>query len=111
VRLFLVVVLVMLLFSPITWVWTYVWVIVPGAMLLAGRWRLRGVVARLWLGAALLLASAPISHHGPLLDSLTMLGGGVALAGLLLGYAGVIDDGAPSGELPAVPVPGLRRLA
>jgi hypothetical protein len=40
-----------------------------------------------------------------------MLGGGVALAGLLLGYAGVIDDGAPSGELPAVPVPGLRRLA
>ena len=110
-RLFLVVVLVMLLFSPITWVWTYVWVIVPGAMLLAGRWRLRGVVAWLWLGAALLLAGAPISHHGPLLDSLTMLGGAAALVGLLLGYAGVIDDGTTAGEPPSVPVTGLHPVA
>ncbi len=106
VRLFLVVVLVMLLFSPIAWVWTYVWAIVPGAMLLAGRWRLRGAVAWLWLAVSLALMSAPLAHHG-VLDSVTMLGGAVGLAGLLAGYAGVIDVAARPAAPGPVASPGL----
>jgi hypothetical protein len=80
----------MLLFSPIAWVWTYVWVIVPMAMLLSGRQRVQGTAARLMLALAMVLMSLPIAHR-PVLDSLTMLGGAVGLACVLLSSIGVID--------------------
>jgi hypothetical protein len=77
-------VLVMLLFTPIAWIWTYVWVIVPMTMLLVGRQRLRPVWARLALLASVVLMSAPIRPRGgPLLDSLTMIGGALALVCLV----------------------------
>ena len=38
-------------------------------------------------------------------------GGAAALVGLLLGYAGVIDDGTTAGEPPSVPVTGLHPVA
>jgi hypothetical protein len=90
VRMFSLTVLVMLLFSPIAWVWTYVWVIVPMAMLLSGRQRVQGTAARLMLALAMVLMSLPIAHR-PVLDSLTMLGGAVGLACVLLSSIGVID--------------------
>jgi len=89
-----------------------VWVIVPGAMLLAGRCRLRGVVSWLWLAVALALMSAPIARRGLVVDSLTMLGGAVGLVGLLLCCAGVIDrDEAPSQSLPSEPAARPRSAA
>ena len=93
VRVFALTVFVMLLFTPIAWVWTYVWVLVPGAMLLSGRQRLHGVVATGLLGAALVLMSLPITRH-PWHDSLTMIGGGVALLCLLLCCLGLIGNDA-----------------
>jgi hypothetical protein len=91
VRVFFLAVLVMLLFSPIAWVWTYVWVLVPAAMLLSGRQRLRGVVAPAMLAVAVALMSLPIARR-PWLDSLTMIGGGVALACTVLVCLGVIGS-------------------
>ncbi len=95
VRVFLITVLVMLHFSPIAWVWTYVWVIVPTALLLTGRQRLRGAAAPVMLTAAAVLMSAPITHRGFAQDSLTMIGGALALVCLLLYEAGVIGAGRP----------------
>jgi hypothetical protein len=91
VKVFMLTVLVMLLFSPIAWVWTYVWIIVPTAMLLAGRQRRRGVAAPVMLVAAAALMSAPVAHRGPVQDSLTMIGGGIALVTLVLCCLGVLD--------------------
>ena len=93
VKVFMLTVLVMLLFSPIAWIWTYVWVIIPLAMLLVGRQRVRGTAALAMLLVAAALMSAPIARHGPVLDLLTMLGGVVGLACLVLCVIGVIDVG------------------
>ena len=87
VCIFALTVFVMLLFTPIAWIWTYVWIIVPAAMLLMGRQRLGSLWARFVLLAAVALMSAPIRPRGgPLLDSLTMIGGTLAL-GCLVAYA------------------------
>ena len=90
-RVFMLTVLVMLLFSPIAWIWTYVWVIIPLAMLLVGRQRVRGAAALAMLLVAAALMSAPIARHGPVLDLLTMLGGVVGLICLVLCSLGVVD--------------------
>ena len=114
VRVFALTVFVMLLFTPIAWVWTYVWVLVPGAMLLTGRQRLHGVVATGLLGAALVLMSLPITRH-PWHDSLTMMGGGVALLCLLLCCVGLIGNdatlAAPGTVVALDPARDSRRAA
>ncbi len=92
IRMFALTVLVMLLFTPLAWVWTYVWVIVPMAMLLVGRQRLHGTTGRLILLSAVALMSAPIARHGAVLDSLTMIGGAIALVALVLCCLGVLDS-------------------
>jgi hypothetical protein len=97
VLVFSLAVLVMLLFTPIAWIWTYVWVIVPAAMLLMGRQRLSTLWARLVLLGGVALMSAPIRPRGgPILDSLTMIGGGVALA-CLIAYVVTVPAAAPGG--------------
>jgi hypothetical protein len=90
VRVLALVVVVMLLFSPIAWIWTYVWMIVPLAMLLMGRQRVRGVAWPLLLVAAILM-SVPISRQ-PVSDSLTMIGGAIAAVLLLVRSLGLLDE-------------------
>ena len=75
----------MLVFSPLTWVMAYVWVIVPAALLLVGtRWRGRALPpVTVAVGVAL---SQMIPQDDPVLSVLNLAGAVVMLAGLILFY-------------------------
>jgi hypothetical protein len=94
---FLMSILVMLLFTAISWSMAYVWVIIPSSLLLAN---LLGTARRWYLVAAALatvLMNAKVFEL-PVLDSLNMIGAGLMIACLfllLLRRAAVI--GAPVG--------------
>lgn len=76
----------MLLFSPLTWVMAYVWVIVPAALLLVGtRWRGRArAPVTVAVGVAL---SQMLPQDDPLLRVLNLAGAAVMLVGLMVFYA------------------------
>jgi hypothetical protein len=76
----------MLVFSPLTWVMAYVWVIVPAALLLVGtRWRGRAL-APVTVAAGVALSQL-LPQDDPVLRVLNLAGAAVILVGILIFYA------------------------
>jgi len=76
----------MLVFSPLTWVMAYVWVIVPAALLLVGtRWRGRALAP--FTVAAGVALSQMLPQDDPVLRVLNVAGAAVILVGIVVFYA------------------------
>jgi hypothetical protein len=94
-RVFALVVLVMLLFAPLSWVMAYVWLIVPFAVLLVGDEGLPPW-ARVALGGAALMTGIRIQLQ-PVISTVPILGAVLAIAVLVACLLPLLGDGLTAG--------------